>query len=173
MSDKLPEVRPVASVDLLRYSGRWYEIGRLPLHWEPEGVTDVTADYTPDGEGKLRVDNRCFDADGKPTQSIGEARAADESGAKLRVSFMPEFLRWVPFTDGEYWVLKVDDEYRTALVGSPDRKHLWLVHREPTLAEDVRADYMTEAKRQDFSLEGWIDTVQDGRRVTDEMLASS
>lgn len=29
--------------------------------------------------------------------------------AKLKVNFLPAGLRWLPFTDGDYWVLKIDD----------------------------------------------------------------
>ena len=30
---------------------------------------------------------------------------------------------------GDYWVLAVDDDYRTALVGNPNREYLWLLSR--------------------------------------------
>lgn len=33
----------VAHVDLARYMGAWYEIARLPMRFEPEDATDISA----------------------------------------------------------------------------------------------------------------------------------
>ena len=64
----------------------------------------------------------------------GEARAVDDAGnAKLEVTFLPQGLRWIPFTRGDYWILRLDPDYRTALVGEPARKYLWLLHRDPQM----------------------------------------
>jgi apolipoprotein D and lipocalin family protein len=89
---------------------------------------------------------------------------------QLQVSFLPEFLRWVPFTKGDYWVLKIDDAYTVALVGTPDRKNLWLLAREPHIDPATEADYLNEATRQGFALENWITPTQSGERVTDDLL---
>src|SRR5690606_8162107 len=35
------ELRTVASVDIARYMGTWYEIARLPMRHEPEDGTDI------------------------------------------------------------------------------------------------------------------------------------
>ena len=53
----------------------------------------------------------------------------------MKVSFLPEALRWIPFTKGDYWALKLDPDYRLSLVGTPDRDHLWLLTREPHVDE--------------------------------------
>ena len=76
-------IASIANLDLQRYLGRWYEICRLPLTWEDADATNITATYTQNGDGTLRVDNRCFDAAGKPSQAIGEAKAVDDSNARL------------------------------------------------------------------------------------------
>jgi apolipoprotein D and lipocalin family protein len=62
------DVTSVGSLDLNRYSGPWYEVGRLPLRWEDADASDITAEYTPEGDGSVRVDNRCIDIDkaGRP-----------------------------------------------------------------------------------------------------------
>ena len=53
-------VTTVPRVDLGRYLGRWFEICRLPLKWEDETASDITASYALNDDGKIRVDNRCF-----------------------------------------------------------------------------------------------------------------
>jgi apolipoprotein D and lipocalin family protein len=169
----MTEVTAIPHLDLNRYIGRWYEICRLPLKWEDETATDITATYSLNDNGKVRVDNRCFDAEGKPSQSIGEAGPVDETKAKLKVTFLPEFIRWIPFTDGDYWVLKLDPDYRIALVGTPDRKNLWLLARDPDLAPADREDYLAEARRQGFALGALITPRHTGRVVSDQLLEAA
>ncbi|MGB6116635.1 MAG: lipocalin family protein [Mesorhizobium sp.] len=159
-------VTTVPRVDLARYMGDWFEICRLPMRFEDETAFDITATYCMEGDA-VRVDNRCIDEDGKPSQAIGEARPQDDSNAKLTVSFLPEFLRWVPFTKGDYWVLKLDEAYSVALVGTPDRKFMWLLARTHMIADDVREDYLAEARRQGFDLSRLITPRQSGRKVED------
>ena len=72
------DVVAVPQLDLDRYLGRWYEIARLPLKYEDATATDITATYSLNGNGKVQVDNRCFDAQGKPTQALGEAAPVDD-----------------------------------------------------------------------------------------------
>ena len=171
MMSRQAAVTSVGSLDLNRYSGLWYEIGRLPLKWEAAEASDITAEYTPENDGSVRVDNRCIDKDGKPSQSIGRANPVNGEAGRLEVSFLPEFLRWIPFTKGDYWVLKIDDAYTVALVGTPDQKNLWLLAREPRIDPATEAAYLAEATRQGFDLGKWITPTQSGRRVTDDLLA--
>ncbi|UXN75886.1 lipocalin family protein (plasmid) [Devosia sp. A8/3-2] len=83
--------------------------------------------------GKVRVDNRCFDEKDKAARTIGEASPVDDTNARLKVTFVPRAVRWIPFTSGDYWVLKIDPEYEVALVGSPNQKYLWVLARRPSI----------------------------------------
>ncbi|MFN4161693.1 MAG: hotdog domain-containing protein, partial [Stenotrophomonas sp.] len=71
----------------------------------------------------VRHANSCFftmvavDEDGKPTQALGQAKPVDDSNARLTVSFLPEYLRWIPFTKGDYWILRLAEDYSVSLVG--------------------------------------------------------
>ena len=166
-------VTSVPHLDLKKYLGRWYEICRLPLKWEDETATDITATYSLNEDGTVRVDNRCFDEDGLPAQAVGEATpVAGTSNAQLKVTFLPEFVRWLPFTKGDYWVLKIDPAYRTALVGTPDRKYLWVLARQPKISEETKMEYLEEARRQGFDLEKLISPQHTGREVIDAMVAN-
>ncbi len=169
MAEDVP-VQTVPQVDLPRYLGLWYEICRLPMKWEDEAASDITAHYTLQPDGKVTVDNRCIDAEGKPARAVGVAEAVDDSNAKLAVSFLPAGLRWLPFTKADYWVLMLDDDYRIALVGSPDRKYLWLLSRTPQLSPDDRAPFLDHARRMGFDLAPLITPQQSGGQVTDAML---
>lgn len=166
------EVRSVPTLDLDRYLGQWFEIGRLPLKWEDDNASNVTAHYSLQDDGNVRVDNRCFDNDSNPSQSVGRGAPVEGEPGQLKVSFLPKYLRWMPFTEGDYWVLKIDPDYQVALVGSPDRENLWLLAREWELPAETIQEYLAEARTQGFDLTGWITPVQDGRVVGDDFFAN-
>lgn len=120
----------VEFVDLERYLGTWYEIARKPIRHEDRGARDITASYSLDEDGGIKVVNRMVDEDGQVQEAVGSASVVEDSGnAKLEVSFLPAGLRWIPFSKGDYWVLRLDEGYNMALVGTPDYKYLWLLSR--------------------------------------------
>ena len=161
MSEHAP-LQTVPHVDLPRYLGTWYEIARLPMRLEPEDATDISAHYALNDNGKVSVRNR-LRRNGEVDEATGEATAIDESNARLEVSFLPEGLRWIPFTKGDYWIIHLDGNYTTALVGSPDRKYLWLLARQPTLDATVREHFLGIARQQGFELSTLIHTPHTGQ----------
>jgi apolipoprotein D and lipocalin family protein len=161
MSD-LPELKTVPAVDLARYMGTWYEIARLPMRHEPREATDVSATYALQDDGSVEVRNR-MRLDGEVDEAVGRATANDDRGSRLEVTFLPEGLRWIPFTKGDYWIIALDPGYTVALVGSPDRKYLWLLAREPVLDELVREHYLGIARQQGFDLAPLILTSHTGQ----------
>ncbi|KQZ61595.1 hypothetical protein ASD67_20545 [Sphingopyxis sp. Root1497] len=161
------EVAAVSTIDLDRYLGTWFEICRLPLKWEDAAASDITATYSRTTDGRVRVENRCLDKEGKADRSIGVAVPQDASNAKLKVSFLPQYLRWIPFTHGDYWVLAIAPDYSVALVGTPDREHLWLIARTAALPSEVVENYLAVAKTQGFDLDRLITPRQSGQKVAD------
>ena len=115
--------------------------------------------------------NRCLDKHGTPERSIGVAVPQEGNNAKLKVSFLPAYLRWIPFTAGDYWVLAIAPDYSVALVGTPDRKHLWLISRTAALPSDVADNYLALAKSQGFNLDQLITPRQSGHMVADAVFA--
>lgn len=139
------------AVDLGRYAGTWYEIARLPEKYEKDCASDATATYETTTDGGLRVINRCRRRDGSVKRAIGRAEVTDaDSNAKLRVSFAPQLLDPLPFVWGDYYIMDVASDYSTAVVGTPDRTHLWLLARQPTVSEDVRSAFIAKALGQGF-----------------------
>lgn len=169
----MTDVRSLPELDLNRYLGLWFEIARLPLRWEDEGASCVTASYSMNDDRTITVDNRCFDAEGKPVQSLGRAKPVDGEPAQLRVSFLPELLRWIPFTEGDYWVLKIDDNYQHALVGTPDHKYLWLLARTTVIDKAKEKEFLEYASELGFDLDALIRPHHDGRRVSEADLAAA
>lgn len=159
------DLTTVSNFNLEKYLGTWYEIARLPMKYQPEDSTDISAVYSLNENGKVRVQNRCLDADKKLDESIGEATVIDAEYGKLEVSFLPEGFRWIPFTKGDYWVLKIDANYQTVLVGEPNQKFLWVLHRSPSLDENTKAEYLAYATSIGYDLTDLIHTVHTGQKT--------
>ncbi|BFG74399.1 lipocalin family protein [Paraburkholderia terrae] len=129
---RVPE--PAKSVDVDRYTGRWYEFARYDNHFE-RGRDFVTADYAKRDDGLISVINtgREGGADGPRRVARGKARVVPESdNAKLKVSFFG------PFYVGDYWVLDHADDYDWSIVGEPSGTYLWILTREAKPAVELQ-----------------------------------
>lgn len=140
-----PSLDVVPSVDMTRYSGKWYEIARLPNRFQRDCAGNTTATYTLRNDGKIIVLNECLKADGRRKSAKGTARAADAEGpnTKLKVTFF-----W-PFS-GDYWIVDLDPEYRWAVVGEPGRNYMWILSREPQLDPALYQQIVDRAKQRRF-----------------------
>ncbi|MBX2878319.1 MAG: lipocalin family protein [Granulosicoccus sp.] len=146
-----PDYRPnptppetVKNVDLSRYAGTWFEIARYPNSFE-KNCQGVTAEYEQKADGSIRVLNTCRigSPDGKIRTAEGRARVVEGTGnAKLRVKFAPA---WVPFAEGDYWILHLEADYSAALVGDPSGRYLWILARENTLTPETLLAIKTRA----------------------------
>lgn len=137
----------VPRVELDRYAGRWYEVALYPNRFQQSCASDTTATYTPLGDGRIGVRNSCRRADGTEMSVDGVAEVVDPaSNAKLKVSFLPAWLRWTGIGRGDYWVLYLSPDYRVAIVGEPSREYLWILARSPTLPQDEYEALMAKVR---------------------------
>lgn len=154
-------LKTVEKLELDKYLGVWYEVARKPLYFQNKCDRDVTATYTLNENGNVAVDNRCYSKDGSLNQSIGEAFVQNAPfNSKLKVSFLPEAIRWLPFGRGDYWVLKLDENYQTVLVGEPRRKYMWVLSRSPQPDQAVVKEYLEYAKSVGYDVGDVIHTKQ-------------
>lgn len=127
-----PAIEAIASLDVPRYMGRWYEIAKFPNRIQKQCVSDTSAEYQALEDRQVRVINRCRKADGKMDEAIGLARQVDgPTSAKLKVRFAPRWLSFLPFVWGDYWVVDLDPSYQLAAVSEPTREYLWILSRTP------------------------------------------
>ena len=118
-----------AVFDPARYTGLWHEVARYPVPFE-EGCVGVTAEYGLRDDGSLSVLNICRNPDGTEKSRIrGTAEVVGPGRLKVRFSS-------VPFVAADYWVLWVDEGYRTAVVGAPNGRAGWILNRDPQIPED-------------------------------------
>ena len=134
--DSRGDLQTVASVDLSRYAGTWYEIARLPM-WFQRYCVDSKAMYSSRPDGAIGVYNECVTKSGVVEHAEGVATVVDtKTNARLTVVFDNWFARLFGSSrEGNYWILDLDPEYRTTMVGTPDRRYLWILSRTPQLEE--------------------------------------
>lgn len=125
--DASAPISSAAAFDPVRYQGTWYEVARFPVSFQ-EGCEGVTATYGLRPDGALSVVNTC--RDGSTERSV-EGSARITGPGRLDVKFNS-----VPFISAPYWVLWVDEDYRTAVVGVPSGRAGWVLNRDPVIPDD-------------------------------------
>lgn len=148
---------PVESnLDLEKYEGVWYEQALLPNRFQKECVSDVSAEYTKKDAKYLLVTNQCRLADGSMETAIGLGRLNTSfnppNPAILEVRFAPDWLSWVPMIWGDYWIIKVQDDYQYSLVGTPNREYLWVLSRDKQADPETVKELLNYAKALDFDV---------------------
>ena len=142
----------VSRVELEKYLGKWYEIAHFPAKFQ-EGCDETTATYTLSKDGSISVLNQCT-KNGKIKQAKGKAKVVDKnSNAKLKVTFF-----W-PFY-GNYWIIKLGNEYEYSVVGTPNRKYLWILSRTPQMDDKLYSQLTEYVKSKGFDVNKLIKTLQ-------------
>lgn len=125
-------LKVVESVDVDQYLGTWYEIARYPNRFQ-KNCFRSRAQYSLREDGDLKVVNTCHKGsrDGEMDTANGKAWVVDKvTNAKLKVQFF-----W-PFS-GDYWIIDLGDNYEYAVIGEPKREYLWILSRQPQMAQDT------------------------------------
>jgi apolipoprotein D and lipocalin family protein len=137
-----------------RYMGHWFELAQLGGRFSPP-AHDATITYLPEGRSsqRLRVIARYLRADGRVTQREGIARVQPGRGeARVKVTFARGLGRLLPGAWADYWVLDVAADYSAAMMGTPDRKHLWLLGRSPEVDSQLLERMINRAAAQGYDV---------------------
>lgn len=149
---KQPEIPAVTGFDASRYSGKWYEIARLPNYFEKD-LHYITAEYTLLPDGKLQVVNSGIKK-GKTKNISGIARFAGAADTgNLEVSFFRPFY-------GAYRIICLAPDYSLACVMGRDRSLVWILARQPILPEKKLAAAVNFLRQNGFAVEKLIYTKQ-------------
>ncbi len=141
----------VATLDLQRYAGHWYEIARFDHSFE-RGLVGCTADYTIMDDGTIQVINSGYkdSFEGKYKQSEGKARRPDASRpGELEVSFFLSFY-------SPYNVMELASDYSYVLVGSKKDKYLWILSRTPQMKDEDLNFLLRQATARGYNVDELI-----------------
>lgn len=152
----IPEgITPVEDFSLESYLGTWYEIARFDFRFEKD-LSHVTATYSLNEDGTVKVVNTGYNTKkDKWQEAFGKARfRGDNTVGALEVSFFG------PFYTG-YNVLKIDQEYTTALVGGKNFDYLWILSRTPEISEEIKQEYLEYAQALGYDVSNLVWVEQD------------
>ena len=147
----------VDKFDMDRFLGKWYEIARYN-HFFEKNLHGTTAEYSYHEDGMIRVINRGYkhSLDGKLKTAEGKAKF-NKNGkpGQLRVSFFGPFY-------SDYFVLELDQEhYQYAVIGSSNKKYLWIMSRTPTINDEVKNKLLYRLKQRNYNIQKliWVEQI--------------
>lgn len=146
------EILPtVINVDLSKYQGTWYESFRLPNFFQ-KGCSDSTANYTLNPDNTMAVVNTCL-RDNKINKITGTAYPDGTTfipnttilkKGDLKVYFRPFY--------GEYKIIDLTTDYRNAMVGTSNRKYLWILSKDKNMDLIIKDQMMDRARSLGFKI---------------------
>ncbi len=138
-------VTAVPKLDETRLLGTWYEQASLPFKREKRCVSNSIELIAPGGKpNQLQLVDACDTKQGYTDARNTSADAADKHGDgefKVRT--------WVLFWR-KYWVLALGPDYEWALIGSPNRKTLWVFSKARRLSPEVLAEIEAKGTAEGF-----------------------
>ena len=150
----LPPVQTIASLDVPRYMGTWFELAKFPNVFQRKCVSNTRAVYTLNVDNTLQVLNRCRIQDGSTIEALGQAKQiGNATSPVLKVRFAPEWLGWLPLVWGDYWVIDLDDQYQLAAVSDAKREYLWVLSRSPKTDPRQYAALLQRLQQQGFDVD--------------------
>lgn len=153
------------SVDLPRYMGKWYEIASIANRFQ-RGCRCTTARYQLN-DLTVSVVNQCMKGNNKTmTQARAKAWIANrDDNSKLNVQFF-----W-PFR-ANYWILAISPNYQYALVGTPNRRYLWILSRTPTMPKVAYQQLVNTAQQKGYAVQSLKKTLQNCNMHTQSSLTN-
>lgn len=147
-----------SGVEVSRYMGKWHEIARLPAPFQRENETAIAEYALNENDGTVSVRNVAVRPDGTERDIRGVARILNApQNTKLDVRFDTWFGPLIPRSVvGNYWILHVDPHYQEAVVGSPSRRYLWILARDPKIRRERRDHLVRVAEERGYAVDRLI-----------------
>lgn len=128
-----------------RYMGLWYEVARLPNRIE-KNIKHLTEEYSLNHDGTMKVVTTGYNIKtNKWKRASGTMKfTGTENAGMLKVSYLGPFY-------ANYNVLDIDSDYRYALVSGSGLNYLWILSRETSIPDHIKAQFLNTAKEIGFN----------------------
>jgi len=133
---------PGAPIDLQRFMGTWYVIGRVPNPVERGHVASVN-EYSLRGDQKVSITYRYRDGSSQPLQELTVRATVDEKSGNH--NWRTWFYKVVPTHTR---VLEVAPDYSWAMLGYPGREMAWIFARQPDMDKELYKELATRLRDQ-------------------------
>lgn len=149
-TNNIAEVSAITNFKPNLYIGKWYEIARIPMYFEKNCIAPITAEYKINKE-HISITNTCRLVSDEYGVASGDAYFTGATNiAKLKVTFLPKWLRFTHLAQADYWILYTDYQY--ALVGNPNRKYLWILSRTENFNANKITQLVNLAKSEGYDI---------------------
>jgi apolipoprotein D and lipocalin family protein len=147
---KHEQLPTVSSVEIERYVGKWYAHAALPQFFTRTCLAQ-TAEYEIIAPKTVSVYNVCLKKKGKTKDIEGQAVVTNTmTNAELEVTFNQFWTRLFK-VKGDYNIIELDENYEYVMVGSNDRKSLWIMSRsEEPIPANIYDAYVKRAQSLGF-----------------------
>jgi apolipoprotein D and lipocalin family protein len=144
----MPTTAPhkVQTVDLTKYSGKWYVIACIPTQFDKEW-NYITETYTLNKNGRVDIETNYFE-EGKTTQSTMNSKGFPDKESK-NVKWKVQFV-W-PFKS-DYQIEEIASDYSYAVVGHPEKKFLYIMNRSGRMTEEKYIELLTVCGKKGYDL---------------------
>lgn len=129
-----------APIDLQRFMGTWYVIGRVPNPIERGHVASVN-ELSLRGDQKVAIAYRYRNGFSEPQQQLNVRASVDEDSGNH--NWRTWFYKIVPTHTR---VLEVAPDYSWAMLGYPGREMAWIFARKPDMDKDLYKELATRLR---------------------------
>ena len=153
-----PHLETVSNLNFEKYEGKWFEVARLPVSHEDRCIYPVILHYKLQKDETFDVELACVDKHGNMLVSNGLIKQeSEESKSKMKITFVPHLLQFMPFAWAEYYVVYVTEDYQYAIVGNQSRDHVWILSRKGHgYEEDMVKELVGKCKEAGFETDELI-----------------
>jgi apolipoprotein D and lipocalin family protein len=137
-----PAPEPVKAVDPKLFTGRWYEIARLPNMIQKD-CQAPTSDWSKSQDGGYSLTQTCRVGSPSGPAKIWHAagRIIDTvRNAKVRVGFFGGFIHQ------DYWIVDHADDNSWCIMSTPTSKYVWIMSRRAVVPEAQKAALVARAR---------------------------
>ncbi|MBK1880092.1 lipocalin family protein [Pelagicoccus mobilis] len=146
-TDNVPNQPLAKQIDIERFMGTWYVHGHSPTFMDKQAYS-ATETYELSDNGKIqttyRFRNGGLDGKYKTYRPVGRIHDT-ENNAEWRMKFFG-------FINAPYYILYVDSNYQTSVVGHPGKEMAWIMSRSPEIDEELYIRLKAELESRDYEL---------------------
>ena len=146
-----PKLKTAPNLKLDAFMGTWHEVARLPLRFEDNCVATSFL-FTREASDTIRVESFCWyrHINGPMRKGISKGYVKDfKYPGELQVHFMGPI-------SYPYVVYYIGGDHQFTMLGSPDRKYLWILSRELRPSKTDMAKLIHVAKENGFDTAAFI-----------------
>ena len=136
--------KAVSSVDLARYSGKWYSLSSIPTMMD-KNWRETVENYTLNKKGEFDVltTYRKIDDPGQREISSKLFPGANSTMGDMKAQFF-----W-PFKIS-YRIIELADDYSYTVIGHADRKYLFIMSRTPSMDPKLFKEIVARCKASGY-----------------------